>query len=51
MNETLRGANLPARPAITTRTPVSVIMPVRDEQRHLAEAVGHVLAQEYPAGV
>jgi cellulose synthase/poly-beta-1,6-N-acetylglucosamine synthase-like glycosyltransferase len=51
MNETLRGTGLPARPAITTRTPVSVIMPVRDEQRHLAEAVGHVLAQEYPAEV
>jgi len=51
MNETLRGTDLPARPAITTRTPVSVIMPVRDEQRHLAEAVGHVLAQEYPAEV
>jgi len=51
MNEMLRGTDLPARPAITTRTPVSVIMPVRDEQRHLAEAVGHVLAQEYPAEV
>jgi len=51
MNETLRGTDLPARPAITTRTPVSVVMPVRDEQRHLAEAVGHVLAQEYPAEV
>src|SRR6266516_2279731 len=51
MNETLRGTDLPARPAITTRTPVSVVMPVRDEQRHLTEAVGHVLAQEYPAEV
>jgi hypothetical protein len=51
MNETLRGTDLPVRPAVTTRTPVSVIMPVRDEQRHLAEAVGHVLAQEYPAEV
>ena len=51
MNERLRGADAPGRPAITTRTPVSVIMPVRDEQRHLAEAVGHVLAQEYPAEV
>ena len=30
---------------------MSVIMPVRDEQRHLAEAVGHVLAQEYPAEI
>ena len=26
-------------------------MPVRNEQRHLAEAVRHVLAQEYPAEV
>jgi succinoglycan biosynthesis protein ExoA len=51
MNETLRGTDLPVRSAITTRTPVSVIMPVRDEQRHLADAVGHVLAQEYPAEV
>jgi GT2 family glycosyltransferase len=41
----------PGRAAITTRTPVSVIMPVRDEQRNLEEAVGHVLAQEYPAEV
>jgi succinoglycan biosynthesis protein ExoA len=41
----------PGRAAITTRTPVSVIMPVRDEQRNLEEAVGHVLAQDYPAEV
>jgi succinoglycan biosynthesis protein ExoA len=41
----------PGRTAITTRTPVSVIMPVRNEQRHLEEAVTHVLAQEYPAEV
>jgi len=31
--------------------PVSVIMPVRDEERHLAEAVAHVLAQDYPGEV
>jgi succinoglycan biosynthesis protein ExoA len=38
----------PAAPAaITTRTPVSVIMPVRNEERHLAEAARRVLAQEY----
>lgn len=30
---------------------VSVVMPVRDEERHLAEAVGGVLAQEYPGDV
>src|ERR1700721_2936487 len=32
-------------------TPVSVIMPVRDEERHLEEAVRHVLAQDYPGGL
>ena len=31
-----------------TAVPVSVIMPVRNEERHLAEAVGSVLAQDYP---
>jgi succinoglycan biosynthesis protein ExoA len=49
MNDTLRGTDISGRAAITLRTPVSVIMPVRNEQRHLTEAVGHVLAQEYPA--
>ncbi len=29
--------------------PVSVVMPVRNEERHLAEAVRHVLGQDYPA--
>lgn len=28
--------------------PVSVIMPVLNEERHLAEAVRHILAQDYP---
>ena len=28
--------------------PVSVVMPVRNEERHLAESVRHVLAQDYP---
>ena len=60
INDTIRAAatsglpgvpGLPERPAITTRTPISVIMPVRNEERHLAEAVGQVLAQEYPAGI
>jgi succinoglycan biosynthesis protein ExoA len=37
--------------ALSTSTPVSVIMPVRNEERHLAEAVRHVLAQDYPAGI
>src|SRR5260221_725517 len=35
-------------PAATTWPPVSVIMPILDEERHLAEAVRGVLAQEYP---
>lgn len=30
---------------------ISVVMPVLDEERHLAEAVGHVLRQDYPAGI
>lgn len=42
---------LPSRPAITTRTPVSVIMPVRNEELHLAESVRSVLAQDYPGGI
>src|SRR6202050_4317843 len=29
--------------------PVSVVMPVRNEERHLAESVRHVLGQDYPA--
>jgi succinoglycan biosynthesis protein ExoA len=28
--------------------PVSVVMPVRNEERHLADAVRHVLGQDYP---
>ena len=39
------------RPAATTHPPVSVIMPVRNEERHLAEAVRSVLAQDYPAPI
>lgn len=31
--------------------PVSVIMPVRNEERHLAESVRSVLAQDYPGGL
>src|SRR5260370_37622726 len=30
---------------------VSVVMPVLNEERHLAEAVAHVLGQDYPAAV
>ena len=29
---------------------VSVVMPVRDEERHLADSVACVLEQEYPGG-
>jgi succinoglycan biosynthesis protein ExoA len=38
------------RPAAHTGTagPVSVIMPVRNEERNLAESVSHVLSQAYP---
>src|SRR5437773_2755215 len=36
---------------IGTGTPVSVIMPVRDEERHLEDAVRHVLAQDYPGDI
>ena len=32
-------------------TSVSVIMPVRNEERHLEEAVRHVLAQDYPGDI
>jgi succinoglycan biosynthesis protein ExoA len=31
--------------------PVSVVMPVRNEERHLAEAVEHVLGQDYPGPI
>jgi cellulose synthase/poly-beta-1,6-N-acetylglucosamine synthase-like glycosyltransferase len=37
----------PSHTALSTGTPVSVVMPVRNEERHLAEAVRHVLAQDY----
>jgi succinoglycan biosynthesis protein ExoA len=31
--------------------PVSVIMPVRNEEEHLEEALRHVLSQDYPGGL
>jgi len=41
----------PESPAAVAETgvaePVSVIMPVRNEERHLAESVSHVLGQDY----
>lgn len=39
----------PAPP--TAYPPVSVVMPVRNEEDHLADAVGSVLAQDYPGGL
>jgi succinoglycan biosynthesis protein ExoA len=32
----------------TSPVPVSVVMPIRNEERHLEEAVQHVLSQDYP---
>ncbi len=51
MNDQSESLPPPAEPVISLRTPVSVIMPVRNEQRHLEEAVQHVLVQDYPAEV
>lgn len=31
--------------------PISVVMPVRNEERYLADAVQHILSQDYPAGL
>jgi len=33
---------------ISVDMPISIVMPVRNEERYLAEAVSHVLSQEYP---
>ncbi|MFI6983951.1 glycosyltransferase family 2 protein [Embleya sp. NPDC050154] len=43
----------PARRAepLPEKPPVSVIMPVLNESRHLEEAVGRVLAQDYPGDI
>ena len=35
----------------TSSPSISVIMPVLDEERHLAEAVGHILSQDYPGEI
>ena len=42
-----RGPGLPAGQT-GTASPVSVIMPVRNAERNLAESVSHVLSQAYP---
>jgi succinoglycan biosynthesis protein ExoA len=36
-----------AYPGIGLREPVSVVMPVRNEERYLAESVGSILSQDY----
>ncbi len=36
------------RPAAAVAVPISVVMPIRNEERHLEEAVRHVLSQDYP---
>jgi succinoglycan biosynthesis protein ExoA len=42
----------PARSArLAVTAGVSVVMPVRNEERHLAEAVDRVLSQDYPGGL
>ena len=44
----MTAATPPARPEPAQWPSVSVVMPVLNEERHLAQAVGRVLAQEYP---
>jgi succinoglycan biosynthesis protein ExoA len=42
------GQSAPAQPLMTgLDEPVSVVMPVRNEERYLAESVGRILAQDY----
>ena len=36
---------------LTPQPSISVIMPVLDEERHLAEAVRHILSQDYPGEI
>jgi succinoglycan biosynthesis protein ExoA len=45
------GEALAAEAGTDAADPVSVIMPVRNEERHLAESVSHVLSQDYPGGL
>jgi succinoglycan biosynthesis protein ExoA len=42
-------ARAPAEPGVLP--PMSVVMPVLDEERHLEQAVRHVLDQDYPAAI
>jgi succinoglycan biosynthesis protein ExoA len=43
--------NQPPGSGAPTLPPLSIVMPVRNEARHLADAVQRVLAQDYPAPV
>ncbi|HEY6276081.1 MAG TPA: glycosyltransferase family 2 protein [Streptosporangiaceae bacterium] len=51
MGRVSHSAVIRSQEAISASTPISVIMPVRNEEPHLAEAVRHVLSQDYQAGV
>ena len=46
--EAHRGAGCGTVTSVMEYPPVSVVMPVRNEERHLAESVRHVLGQDYP---
>jgi hypothetical protein len=46
-----RGGAAGARTAARALPAVSVVMPVLNEERHLAQAVAHVLGQDYPAAI
>ena len=43
-----RGADCGTVASVMEYPPVSVVMPARNEARHLAESVRHVLGQDYP---
>jgi succinoglycan biosynthesis protein ExoA len=40
-----------AAPPVSFADPVSVVMPVLDEERYLAESVRHIFAQDYPGQI
>lgn len=48
MSEPSRSSGAADRPTTTAWPPVSVIMPVVNEERHLAESVERILGQAYP---
>jgi succinoglycan biosynthesis protein ExoA len=51
MNSVSLSSDNTSQTALYVGTPVSVIMPVRNEERYLEEAVRHVLAQDYPGDI